>query len=202
MAHDREILGALCGRQEIIDEYKLTAKHFTNQKAKRMFDLLNKIHQTGKDLNDSIIMEYQKSYEDLCYGDFVDLPQEAHLNVDYYIERQTETILKEMARRAGLMLTEYSQSKSVDGIKEFLEKTLTSLNLSGSDRMVNISDAIYPAIERIQKYYESKGAISGITSGFKSVDEITGGFQNGDLIILGARASLGKTAMALSMATR
>ena len=55
----------------------------------------------------------------------------------------------------------------------------------------------------IDLYHECEkdmGDISGIPSGFTSLDELTGGFQESDLIVIGARPSVGKTAFALNMA--
>lgn len=54
------------------------------------------------------------------------------------------------------------------------------------------------AIIKIQKLYEKKG-MSGISSGFFAIDEITSGWQNCDLIIIAARPGMGKTSFALSM---
>lgn len=202
MAHDNEILGAICGRQEIIDEYKLTQDFFTNSKYKRMFSMLNKIHQTGKDINDGIIMEYQKKYDDLALGDFILLPKSAQYNIKYYVDRQHEHILKNKFRVLGLKIADYAESKPIEECIDFLEKEVTGFNITQNDNLLNISDGIYPAIQRIEEYYKNKGALTGVTSGYQEIDEITNGFQDGELIILGARASIGKTALALNMAAR
>ena len=47
--------------------------------------------------------------------------------------------------------------------------------------------------------YRSKAALSGLPSGFEALDRLTGGFEAGDLIILAARPSMGKSVLALSM---
>jgi replicative DNA helicase len=55
-------------------------------------------------------------------------------------------------------------------------------------------------IDKIQELYQSKKQYSGIPSGFEDLDNLTSGFQPSELIIIGARPSMGKTALALSMA--
>ncbi|MCE5336732.1 MAG: replicative DNA helicase [Desulfobacteraceae bacterium] len=52
-------------------------------------------------------------------------------------------------------------------------------------------------IERLQEYRDS---VTGVPSGFKDLDKLTAGFQKSDLIILAARPSMGKTALALNIA--
>src|SRR5207253_2390865 len=55
--------------------------------------------------------------------------------------------------------------------------------------------------ERITKLYEAGVDITGVPSGFRELDKLTSGFQPGNLIILAARPSMGKSALALCAAT-
>jgi len=56
------------------------------------------------------------------------------------------------------------------------------------------------AMEEIERIAQRKGSLTGIGSGFPRLDEMTGGFQTSDLIVLAARPSMGKTALALCFA--
>jgi len=58
-----------------------------------------------------------------------------------------------------------------------------------------------PAIAEIEKLYHSKGLL-GISSGYPTIDGYTGGFIPGEMTVIGARASIGKTAISLNMAER
>jgi len=58
------------------------------------------------------------------------------------------------------------------------------------------------AVEQIEKAYRTSGELQKVTSGYTQIEKLTNGFQPGDLIILGARPSIGKTSLALNMATR
>ena len=63
----------------------------------------------------------------------------------------------------------------------------------------DIVSAMATSMERIDKLREQKDEISGVPSGFHSLDQITYGWQPSDLIILAARPSVGKTAFALNL---
>jgi replicative DNA helicase len=54
----------------------------------------------------------------------------------------------------------------------------------------------------IEQLHEKKSLVTGIPSSFKELDQLTGGFQKSDLIILAARPSMGKTSLALNIAAR
>ena len=55
-------------------------------------------------------------------------------------------------------------------------------------------------IGRLEEKQKHRSIVTGVPSGFKDLDSLTAGFQNGDLIILAARPSMGKTALALNIA--
>ena len=59
---------------------------------------------------------------------------------------------------------------------------------------------IHEAIKQVEAARNRKTGITGVSSGFTELDRITSGWQNSDLIILAARPSMGKTALALTLA--
>ena len=62
-----------------------------------------------------------------------------------------------------------------------------------------MSDVVPQTIKLIDTRYKNKNTYSGIPSGITMLDSMTSGFQNSEMIIVGARPSMGKTALALSM---
>jgi replicative DNA helicase len=83
-----------------------------------------------------------------------------------------------------------------DAQKEIFE--LTDANQSASYKTP--MELIPKAIEAIEKLYHTRDAFTGIPSGLIELDQMTSGFQKSELIIIGARPSVGKTALAMSMA--
>ena len=72
----------------------------------------------------------------------------------------------------------------------------------GGGGVVGARQGLGSALARIQGAYERGSSVTGIHTGFESLDALTAGFQPGHLIILAGRPSMGKTALALNLATR
>src|ERR1051325_11717459 len=68
-----------------------------------------------------------------------------------------------------------------------------------SEEFLRLKELIWPTMERIEQMQGRAGALTGVPSGFKDLDEMTAGFQRADLVILAARPSMGKTAFALNV---
>lgn len=75
---------------------------------------------------------------------------------------------------------------------------LTDKRLRKSFRQ--LSPIMHEAFDTIEGFHERKGAVTGIPTGFPKLDELTSGFQDGELIIVAGRPSMGKTAFSLNLA--
>jgi replicative DNA helicase len=69
-----------------------------------------------------------------------------------------------------------------------------------SSEFAHIDDLLKDSFETITKLYEAGSDITGTASGFRDLDRLTSGFQPGNLVIIAARPSMGKSALALCMA--
>jgi len=67
------------------------------------------------------------------------------------------------------------------------------------DDLVHIKPSLVETINHIDKQFHSQGTLSGVSSGLIDLDNLTGGFQKADLIIIAARPSMGKTALVLNI---
>jgi replicative DNA helicase len=64
----------------------------------------------------------------------------------------------------------------------------------------SLADLVPPEVGRIEALHEHRDQILGVSTGFRDLDQLTAGFQKSDLIIIAARPSMGKTALALNIA--
>lgn len=122
--------------------------------------------------------------------------------------RHHARLIREKSLMRGLIRTAteivsmvYEENMPADDLVDMAEKNIFSI----SDKRVKTSfsklkDVIKDSFEMIESLYDRKEAITGVPSGFHDLDELTTGFQHGDLVIVGGRPSMGKTALALNIA--
>lgn len=110
--------------------------------------------------------------------------------------------LRRLIDAAGTIADEaYSERQDVAEITDDSEKLI--LQVTRDERksdFVAIGEAVRNELEEISEKYKNKESITGLASGFPSLDALTTGFQKGDFIIVAARPSMGKTAFVLNMA--
>jgi replicative DNA helicase len=83
---------------------------------------------------------------------------------------------------------------------EAQQRILTLGSRKSRQAFTSFSDAIGLALAKIQSAFETQSGVTGTNTGFTELDQMTSGFQPGDLVILAARPGMGKTALALNMA--
>ena len=95
----------------------------------------------------------------------------------------------------------YEGSEEVATIIDTAEKKILGVSSRKVGRdFTPIKSIIFDAFTKIEQLYETKGGITGLSSGFKDLDQLTSGFQPSDLILIAARPSMGKTAFVLNIA--
>ncbi len=123
----------------------------------------------------------------------------ASLYIDIIKEKAVEReLLNNMSELSENILTgslEFNQilDKAEDKIQNIIKKRRTS-------ELLTIEKAATTTYQQIERYTSDKSDLRGLSTGFKRVDKATLGFQKGDLIILAARPSVGKSALALNFA--
>lgn len=125
-------------------------------------------------------------------------------NIKYYIDIiMDKSLLRKLINTTEMIASKgYENLEDIDDLIQDAEKTI--LNVTRNRRVSDFksSQEILSAVhENLVALSKNNGQITGIPSGFRDIDNITNGFQAGDLIILAARPSVGKTAFALNIAS-
>jgi replicative DNA helicase len=125
------------------------------------------------------------------------------VNADYY----SRIVQSCSLRRALIHISGDTGSRSYDETIEpklILEETQQKLFFISDPRRVfrykKAESVVKDAVIYLDGVYRSKAEFTGVPSGFPALDRLTSGFQPAELIIIGARPGMGKTAIALSMA--
>ena len=125
------------------------------------------------------------------------------VNIDHYIEIvRDKALLRQMISTASKTIAEcFDQAEPADAILDQAEQSLFNLSEHRTKSgFVAVRDMHEDTQKLLTKLYEDKEMITGVPTGFTDLDRMTSGFQPGDLVILAARPSMGKTALALNIA--
>src|SRR4029453_2422392 len=114
---------------------------------------------------------------------------------DKYILREIISAATESVRRA------YEEQDEVNNLLDEVEQRIFAV---GEDRfkgqLLSMKEQVMSTLESIEKLFENKGAITGVSTGFRDLDKLTSGLHSSEMIVIAARPSMGKTALAMNIA--
>ncbi|OQA52612.1 MAG: Replicative DNA helicase [candidate division WS2 bacterium ADurb.Bin280] len=114
-----------------------------------------------------------------------------------------KAILRRLIETATTIIEKsYDQREEISSILDKSEQLLFSVSQRFvSDDFLPVKDILIDTFDRINELHENKGQLRGVPTGFRDLDNLLAGFQQSDLIILAARPSMGKTTIALNIAS-
>lgn len=124
-------------------------------------------------------------------------------NIEYHAKIVEEkAILRRLIAAGTEMVSEaFEEPEDVNHILERAEKSVFDIAMHRAREGFSSLDIVLKnVLDKIDRLYGKKDKITGIPSGYPDLDNLTAGFQNGDLLILAARPSVGKTALCLNFA--
>ncbi len=124
-------------------------------------------------------------------------------NVRYYIRIvQEKSTLRRLIRAANeISRSAYAQQDELPMILGAAEKAIFDIVMrrDGGDALQHIRDVLLRAYSQIEELSRLKGGVSGVSTGFTELDELLTGLHGGELILIGARPSMGKTSFAINI---
>jgi replicative DNA helicase len=123
-------------------------------------------------------------------------------NIEYYIEivRDKYILRSIIAAATESVRRAYEEQDEVNNLLDEVEQRIFAV---GEDRfkgqILSMKDQVMEAIDAIEKLYERKGGITGISTGFIEFDRMTSGLHPSEMIVIAARPSMGKTALAMNI---
>ncbi|MCC6278833.1 MAG: replicative DNA helicase, partial [Oligoflexia bacterium] len=125
-------------------------------------------------------------------------------NIHTYAEMVKEKSTLRRLLETCTSITERAYEQSFDDLDSFLNeaesKVFQIAERAKGTGLAHVSTIIKSSLDRIEQLYNQKTSMTGVASGFSDLDKMTSGFQPGDLIIVAARPSMGKTALVLNIA--
>lgn len=125
-------------------------------------------------------------------------------NAEYYLDIVKEKhLLRQMISVCTTSAARcYDEQGDVKTLIDDVEKQIFTVSEERvkNDQIKEIKVHVNDAIESIEKLYKNKGQVTGVPTGFKKFDEMTSGLHPSEMIVIAARPSMGKTALAMNIA--
>ena len=208
---EMSVLGSMLIEEEAISRTVelLDSSHFYRESHQKIFSAIIELYEDGRGV-DLITLTEKLKKENLL--DRIDgasyltalvnsVPTAA--NVVYYAKIVKEkAIVRNLISACTQLVTEsYGLTRDVDALLDKAEKIIFDIaqrKIEG--RFIPFKDIIKDSIEAIDKLYQKKENVTGVATGFQSLDIRTAGLQASDLIIVAGRPSMGKSSLTCCIA--
>jgi replicative DNA helicase len=124
-------------------------------------------------------------------------------NLSYYLDivREKYLLRKLIATCTGVVGRVFDYEGDVEALLDEVEKEILHVNESREQNEVkDVKKLVNDALVTIEHFFNRKGELSGVATGFPDLDKMTDGLHGGEMIIVAARPSMGKTSLAMNIA--
>jgi replicative DNA helicase len=183
---------------------------FYREGNRRIFRSMARLFQRGQVIDPVTLREeLQKTDELDSVGGYAYLSElldavPTAANIEYHarIVRERALLRRLIEASSQIIRDSYETGeRTVEQILDEAEQRVFQVAQSHDrEGFVWIKKILYPTFEKIEQLQAAKGGITGVATGFYDLDEMTGGFQKGDLVIIAARPSMGKTSLVTGVA--
>jgi len=190
-------------------EKKITPEHFHAPAHGIIYGILRELYDANKPIDFILLTQLLRDRQllDKVGGPafvtslFTFVPTAA--NANYYLEilKEKYTLRQIIVTCTDLAARSYEEQEDVDTFLDQVETKVFQISESRlSEKNFQIKDAVVSALDSIEKLYERKGEITGIPTGFADFDKMTDGLHPSEMVVIAARPSMGKTALAMNIA--
>lgn len=208
---EQSVLGAMMIDRNTIAQAAeaLGIEDFYRDAHKVIFQSIIEMFQKDEPVDELTLLEHLKATDRLeksggiTYVTEISSSVLTTANIKSYIKIVSQ---KSMLRKLIKSSTEiiencYNNQDNVDKVIDGAEKKIFDLaEKKTTSDFEPLSAVLERGFEQIEALFNNKGEITGVGSGFKDLDEKTSGFQSGDMVLIAARPSMGKTTFALNIA--
>lgn len=208
---EQSVLGAVLVDEEALIQALeiLNPKDFYKPAHELIFDAMLRLFEKQQAIDVLTVSTYLKNAKTLkkvggaaYLSELVaSVPTTAHVKEYSNLIKQAAIRRKLISFSALIAEIAYKEDQNVEMLLDNAETKFYEITEANIQRdFVHVSTLLEETYEKAEELSKNPGALRGIPSGIKTLDNILGGFQNSDLVILAARPSVGKTALALDMA--
>jgi len=196
---ERIVLAALMLRPGDCHRVELAAEHFASEQHADLFAVIHQLSAEAKPVDPvSVADQCEQDGKRALANLAVDIGSNAYVTPvpESYAHRVLTAWRQRKGREIGMGLIEATDPAAVDRAIE----SLMALHATEQNHEWTAKQATSAAFQELVAAHEAGGKIPGIPTGLSDLDDKLGGLHRGDLIIVGGRAAMGKTAFLIGMA--
>ena len=211
---ERGVLGCVLlspaeGMGVCIERFKRGSEMFYDLRHQSIFDLLADMYD-NKEAIDLITLQQKlkdrkqlEAFGGISYlASLVDAVPSA-ANLEYYLEIVREKFLlrKMIQTCTGVVGRVYEYEGEVDGLLDEIEREVLRISEERAESSsTTIKELVHKAINTIEEFHKRQGMLTGVGTGFPDLDKMTSGLHGGEMVVIAARPSMGKTSLAMNVA--
>ncbi|MFK7738036.1 MAG: replicative DNA helicase [Pirellulaceae bacterium] len=206
------VLGSILLMPDVCDDLVmiLKADDFYDDANRKLYEHVTAMVDMNQKIDVTLLVNRLKSsddYEAVGGSAYLaklanDVPNAAHAVYYAEIVRSKSTLRRLIEAGTSILRDAYEESRDPKELLSQAEQRVFQIQDERSSQSANsINDLLKEAMERIDSRMKGTHAVGGVDSHFTDYDQMSGGLHNGELIILAARPSMGKTAFALNVAS-
>ncbi len=192
-----------------IEKLKRGSDVFYDMRHQALYDILAEMYDKKELIDPITLQQYLRDRNQLealggmpyIAGLMNCVPSAASL--EYYVEIIREKyVLRRMIHTCTSAVAKvYDHQGEVDGLLDEVERDVLQI---AEERVAvgtkTIKDLVHSAINTIEDLHQRQGLLTGLGTGFPDLDRMTSGFHGGEMIVIAARPSMGKTSLAMNIA--
>lgn len=209
---EQAVLAALMSIDSAYDEVcdKLHKESFLADRHKAIYEAITAIKAKGGGVDALVVMEWLESRKKLSVAG-----GEAYLmqllanspaslfNVGLYVDRMNDLAIRRSSKEALIkaqdQLIHNPDRSATDVVSDVISQLTSATSFDSESDAVEMKDALAAQLEHMQYVSANPDGCFGAKTGFIELDNLIGGMAAGDLIIVGARPSMGKTTFAMNV---
>ncbi len=209
---ERSVLGAMMLDPQAVPKVLqyLEAEHFYRQAHRMIFSAMLELERNQEPIDQLTVTDVLKKRGQLeqvggayYITELVEaIPSTA--NVEYYALLVLDAAtLRELIHLTGELATKaYETRERVEDLVGEAERRIFELSARRMKKQgfITLREVLSETFEKVDAYHKSGGLLRGVPTGFEKLDDLTGGLQPSEFIVLAGRPSMGKTALALNIA--
>lgn len=212
---ERAVLGAMMQSAQVADLAfeSLSAEDFYIPENREYFEAMKRVQAAGnpvdiRTVGADLLARFPNRFGSGSVAQELlllatDVPYIANARSYIQIVREKSTLRKLIAAGNEIIQQSYSQTDSLTDVLHNAERLIFDIVMqrSGREALKPISTVLASTFDQIEEMSKLHGRIGGVPTGLYDLDRMTTGMHGGEMIVLGARPSMGKTALALGIAT-